>query len=208
MVDIKGFRKLNKLTQEQAAELFGTKRSFISHLETGRAAVPDSYAEIIRRAGLLMPPDRSDSEKLEAPRVKLTPTAPGKGLPLLPVSAIAGYLSGEMELDPSETEWYDVPQFRDCKFLIPIKGDSMIPYYLNGDIVACREVSDTGLFFQWGKTYVLDTSQGVVIKRIYESDKKDHILLFSENKEKYPAYDIPVESIHHIFLVGGLIREE
>ena len=118
------------------------------------------------------PAEASVSEDIPPPQ--LIPAPPGKGLPLIPLPAMAGFLKGAADIDPNEIEWYFVPAFRDCQFLIRVKGESMSPRYLSGDIVACREVQDTGTFFQWGKTYVLDTDQGVVIKRVRPSEKENH----------------------------------
>ncbi len=52
MADFKTFRKLNKLTQQQAAEYFGCLQSFISQIETGRSAVPDSFISKILEDGI------------------------------------------------------------------------------------------------------------------------------------------------------------
>ena len=143
----------------------------------------------------------------DAPPPQLIPAPPGKGLPLIPLPAMAGFLKGAADIDPNEIEWYFVPAFRDCQFLIRVKGESMSPRYLSGDIVACREVQDTGTFFQWGKTYVLDTDQGVVIKRVRPSEKENHILCVSDNPE-YDPFDVPIAGIYHLAIVRGLIREE
>ena len=151
------------------------------------------------------PANVSHSE--DAPPPQLIPAPPGKGLPLIPLPAMAGFLKGAADIDPNEIEWYFVPAFRDCQFLIRVKGDSMSPRYLSGDIVACREVQDTGTFFQWGKTYVLDTDQGVVIKRVRPSEKENHILCVSDNLE-YDPFDVPIAGIYHLAIVRGLIREE
>lgn len=40
MIDIKGFRKKNELTQDQLGEYLGVKKSFISMMESGKANVP------------------------------------------------------------------------------------------------------------------------------------------------------------------------
>lgn len=151
------------------------------------------------------PAEASVSE--DAPPPQLIPAPPGKGLPLIPLPAMAGFLKGAADIDPNEIEWYFVPAFRDCQFLIRVKGESMSPRYLSGDIVACREVQDTGTFFQWGKTYVLDTDQGVVIKRVRPSEKENHILCVSDNPE-YDPFDVPIAGIYHLAIVRGLIREE
>ena len=138
---------------------------------------------------------------------QLIPAPPGKGIPLSPLPAMAGFLKGEADIDRNDIEWYYVPAFSDCTFLIRVKGDSMYPRYLSGDIVACREVHDTGTFFQWGKAYVLDTDQGVVLKRVRRSERPDHILCVSDNPD-YEPFDVPVTSIYHLAIVRGLIREE
>jgi len=128
-------------------------------------------------------------------------------LPLIPLPAMAGFLKGAADIDPNEIEWYFVPAFRDCTFLIRVKGDSMAPRYLSGDIVACREVHDTATFFQWGKPYVLDTDQGVVLKRVRRSELPEHVLCVSDNPE-YDPFDVPIAGIYHLAIVRGLIREE
>lgn len=138
---------------------------------------------------------------------QLIPAPPGKGIPLIPLPAMAGFLKGEADIDRNDIEWYYVPAFSDCTFLIRVKGDSMYPRYLSGDIVACREVHDTGTFFQWGKAYVLDTDQGVVLKRVRRSERPDHILCVSDNPD-YEPFDVPITSIYHLAIVRGLIREE
>lgn len=142
-----------------------------------------------------------------APPPQLIPAPPGKGLPLIPLPAMAGFLKGAADIDPNEIEWYFVPAFRDCTFLIRVKGDSMAPRYLSGDIVACREVHDTATFFQWGKPYVLDTDQGVVLKRVRRSELPEHVLCVSDNPE-YDPFDVPIAGIYHLAIVRGLIREE
>ena len=43
-----------------------------------------------------------------------------------------------------------------------------MPRHEGDDEVACKRVDDTS-FIQWGRTHVLDTAQGVVIKRLYDA---------------------------------------
>ena len=45
MIDLKGFRKANKLTQADLAELIGISRSFIGQIECGASKLPDSNLE-------------------------------------------------------------------------------------------------------------------------------------------------------------------
>ncbi len=105
----------------------------------------------------------------------------------------------------SETECERFPvisRFPKYDFTIIVKGDSMQPEFHSGDELACRFV-DSPSFIQWGRPHVLDTHQGVILKRIY--NKPDAILCRSENKE-YEEFEIPKNEILHIALVVGSIR--
>lgn len=129
-------------------------------------------------------------------------------LPLIPISAMAGALSGsDMSFMEYECERYIVPIFKGADFLIRLQGDSMMPKYMSGDIVACQRVPLDRLWFQWGKTYVIDTRQGALVKRIEPSDKEGFISIHSENP-LYKPFDLPTEEINGVALVKGIIRVE
>ena len=130
-----------------------------------------------------------------------------QGIPLIPLSAMAGALSGEVSVLEYECERYVVPAFNGADFLIPVKGNSMIPTYLSGDIVACQRVPMSDIFFQWNKPYVLNTSQGALIKRIKPGSDDAHVLIVSDNKE-YDPFELAREDIYGVALVIGLIRLE
>lgn len=134
-------------------------------------------------------------------------STPGKGIPLIPFEAMAGAFTGEMSVMDYECEHYVVPAFQGADFLIPVKGDSMVPRYLSGDLVACQRVPLSDIFFQWGKTYILDTNQGPLIKRIKPGSDRYHILIVSENTD-YPPFELPIDAINGVALVIGLIRLE
>ena len=139
---------------------------------------------------------------------KATPSnQPNNGIPLIPLSAMAGALTDETSILEYECERYTVPAFKGADFLIPIKGNSMYPTYLSGDIVACQKIPLKSLFFQWNKPYVLDTKQGALIKRIKPGSDKDHVLIVSDNKE-YDPFELPCSEINAVALVLGLIRME
>lgn len=87
-------------------------------------------------------------------------------------------------------------------FTIIVKGDSMEPKYEGGDEIACKRIDDTS-FIQWGKVHVLDTAQGLILKRIYEEG--DKIKCVSYNKD-YPDFSIDKREIYSMNLVVGLVR--
>lgn len=129
-------------------------------------------------------------------------------LPLVPVEAMAGALSGaNLSFMEYDCEQYVVPVFKGADFLIRIQGDSMIPKYESGDIVACKRVPLDRLWFQWGKVYVIDTDQGALVKKIEPSNTEGCVSIHSEN-QKYKPFDLPAESIYGVALVVGVIRVE
>nr|DAV29475.1 MAG TPA: Repressor protein CI [Caudoviricetes sp.] len=124
--------------------------------------------------------------------------------PRIPYTAAAGSITNAVE-GVTESQCEQVPivsSFPNYDFTIIIKGDSMEPKYEGGDEVACKRVDGTS-FIQWGKVHVLDTAQGIVIKRIYEDG--DKIKCVSYNPE-YPPFSIDKSEIYSISLVVGLLR--
>lgn len=130
-----------------------------------------------------------------------------EGIPLIPTNAMAGALAGEITVLDYECERYVIPVFKGADFLINIKGLSMYPKYSPGDIVACKKVPLSGLFFQWGKVYVIDTNQGAIIKKVKPAETSDHIKIVSENPD-YDPFELNVSDIHSIALVIGVVRLE
>lgn len=130
-----------------------------------------------------------------------------EGIPLIPLSAMAGAFTGETSVMEYECERYVIPAFKGADFLIQVKGDSMQPTYYSGDLVACQRVPLNDLFFQWNKTYVIDTAQGPLIKRIRRGSDDEHILIVSDNTE-YEPFELSKSQFHGVALVRGLVRLE
>lgn len=130
-----------------------------------------------------------------------------EGIPLIPIDAMAGVLSDNSQIVMEyECEHYVIPMFKGAEFLIPVKGDSMQPKYYSGDIVACKRLPlDT--FFQWNRTYVIDSEQGVLIKRVKKGEDNHHITMVSENPE-YEPFQLEKSQIYSLALVIGVVRAE
>ena len=120
---------------------------------------------------------------------------------------MAGALTSEQTALKHECEHYIIPAFADADFLITVKGNSMQPTYISGDIIACRKVPLNNIFFQWNKPYVLDTAQGPLIKRIKPAQDQQHITLISDNTAFDPI-ELLITDINAIALIVGLIRIE
>lgn len=130
-----------------------------------------------------------------------------EGIPLIPIDAMAGALTENSQaVMEYECEHYVIPMFKGAEFLIPVKGDSMQPKYYSGDIVACKRLPlDT--FFQWNRTYVIDSEQGVLIKRVKQGVDENHIILVSDNPE-YDPFPLEKAKIYSLSLVIGVVHAE
>lgn len=129
-----------------------------------------------------------------------------QGIPLIPLDAMAGFGTGGIQVMDYETQKYIVPDFTELKadYIIRVQGNSMTPTYNSGDLVACKRLALTDIFFQWNRVYVLDTVQGAIIKRI-KKGKEGCILIVSDNKEFDPI-ELPLTNINAIAIVLGVIR--
>lgn len=129
------------------------------------------------------------------------------GIPLIPEYAFAGFAPGDnSQIFELGCDKYVIPHFHGADGLISVKGSSMYPKYNSGDIVAFKKLSlDT--FFQWNKVYILDTEQGILIKRIQPADDQEHILIVSDNPD-YKPFTLALADIFSIAIVVGVIRLE
>lgn len=133
--------------------------------------------------------------------------SPNDGIPLIPISAMAGAFTSDEQVLECDCDRYVVPAFKGADYLIGVKGVSMHPRFSPGDIVACKRLPMTDMFFQWNKVYVLDTDQGPLIKRLKPGSDKEHVLVVSDNQE-YDPFELAINKIYHIALVIGVIRLE
>lgn len=128
-----------------------------------------------------------------------------EGIPLIPVNAVAGFLSGVGDpIMDYDCERYIMPIYKGADFMMRVEGDSMMPEYAPGDLLACMRLKDPS-FFQWGKVYVIDTKQGALVKRIEPAEEDGCIMLCSEN-EKYKPFKLHADDINGVALVRGVIK--
>lgn len=188
--------------------------SFGKSLKNGKAIGTDKLEKILMTYTDINPNWllTGDGEMLKETHTDNCPVArhsdsPNEGIPLIPLSAMAGPFTMEQQVLECDCDHYVVPAFKGADYLIQVKGASMYPRYSSGDIVACKRLSMQDLFFQWNKVYVLDTDQGPLIKRLKPGSDKQHVLVVSDNPD-YDTFELAIERIYHIALVIGVIRLE
>lgn len=221
-------RKELGLSQKQLAEILGIKQNSYSYIENGKASLTDrnkkrlydildinpAWLEGDDGASVTLIPrnvmkpiiDSDDQKKALTKELTgiISNTVKQQTRPRIPYTAAAGSLTSAVD-GVTESDCEQIPvitAFPSYDFTIIIKGDSMYPNYEGGDEVACKRIDSTS-FIQWGKVHVLDTAQGIVIKRIY--DDGGNIKCVSYNKE-YPDFTINKEEVYSMSLVVGMLR--
>lgn len=119
--------------------------------------------------------------------------------PKLPVSAMAGTLEGfTSSINQWDLENIVVP-IKGIDLVIPISGDSMKPDYPEGSLLLTKKI-DEKAFIEWGKVFVLDTRNGVVIKQVYPGVDESKIKCVSINTA-YPPFDVYKSDIFGWYIV-------
>lgn len=107
-------------------------------------------------------------------------------VPLIPTGARAGTLADFAEA----VKEYDVEKIvspvRGADYAIQVTGDSMAPEY---------EKIFEAQFVKWGKTYVLDSDNGAVIKKIFPTEDAAVVECRSVNPA-YPPFRVRTEHVH------------
>lgn len=225
---LKEIRQFLKMTQKEMANILSISQNSYSYIESGKVSLTDKNRKILIEK-LDINPDFLDEKNKryfihdgsfmaavnmasDNERAILDSALNGtenkkknkmETRPRVPLTAAAGSLSGEcigVTLEQCEQMplIHQIPYY---DFTMFIKGDSMSPRFESGDEIACRRI-DQSRFIQWGKVHVLDTTQGFIIKRIY--DDGDKIRCVSYNKD-YADFSVPKEDIHSISLVVGSV---
>ena len=197
-------RKSVKQTQMEFAKNIGIAQSYLSEIERGiKPITNDVYNNLLSLFG------EDNLNKFTIPNCDIIANKEIKieTRPRIPLNAAAGTLavalSGVSAEDCEELPF--IQAFSNYNYTILVKGDSMEPEFHSGDELACLQLTNgKANFIQWGRYHVLDTAQGVLVKRIY--DKGDYILCKSDNNDLYEDFKIHKEEIYNLGLVIGMLR--
>ena len=133
-----------------------------------------------------------------------------KGIPLVSATAVAGWGNEAFALSNQDViERYEIPLFKHKKvdFLITVEGQSMVPLFNHGDIVACAIINQKS-FIQYGKAHIIATKdQGILLKRITPGTTDQSLTCLSDNPS-YPPFQLPLTEVVGMALVVGAIRNE
>jgi len=192
---IKIMLKEKGITQRALAQKIGESHNQISNRLNGdrpisaeflmklRPILGDEVMELVENQGESPPSEET------RPRVDLYATGGGN-------EVLDGVTLAQCEQIPV------VPLFPRYDFTMRITGESMLPYLHPGDEVACLQINEP-TFLQWGRIHVLSTTQGIIIKKIFDADGGIRCVSFNPD---YPDFIVPKQEIYSYNLVVGLIR--
>ncbi|MGF7229840.1 S24 family peptidase [Arachidicoccus sp.] len=155
---------------------------------------------LILGSGDMLLDNRKPRETIIDPQPSITT------LPLIPPESLEEYFDGDFTTKDAPYQRYVVPVFIDAEFLLNVRDVSMYPKFNIGDIVACKRIKPP-TFIQWNKIYMLNTVQGVLIKRVTEGADDNHFKIVSDNKT-YKAFQIHRSEIKAMAIVRGVIHVE
>lgn len=184
------------VTQAEIAGKIGVSKPYLSDMVNGRVPYTDSTRKKLLSAYL----DEEPQEEVKQEEEEADEAFPM--VPLLPLLAQGGKLN---DFTTSVHE-YDceriISPVRGAQLAISVSGDSMAPEYPAGCQVLIKKI-DERKFIEWGRAYVIDTVNGVVIKYLAPSDRGDGwVRCLSLNPEpRYAPFDVNLEDVFGIYRV-------
>ena len=199
---IKDFLTENGISMTEAATRLGVSQQAVSNQLSGRKIgqnVARNWAEkfglslvyLMTGEGSLMAADKTlaDAEKTVAPH----------SVPLLPIFAQAGHLTGWSEgIEEAKCERVISP-VQGVDMAVHIYGESMYPDIPNGSVVYVKRVNS---ILDWGKAFILDTADGPLLKYLTPGADDEHIRCLSANPDpRYAPFEVRKEEILGIYRV-------
>lgn len=176
---IKAIRQLRGMTQAELAVKIQATEGRISNWERGENNPDKEILEPLAVAlGVKVSELYGDDQDEKHTSVKNSPTwshSGGVKIPFYDAIAVAGLTTLAADQTPiyEPAEFIDAGTwFRTATAAMRIAGDSMFPKYRPGCVIALREVFDKE-DIDYGKDYVIETTENRWLKCLMESEKGD-----------------------------------
>lgn len=218
---IRTLRRELGMTQDQLGEVLGVKKSTLSMIETGKAALSNRNKQILIQK-LNINPEWLESGSGEMTRgvepADLVPLGRNRTdrplsmqrIPLYSMEATAGLVplfSGQQPAVPQD--YIQIPNLPRCDGAIYITGDSMYPLLKSGDIILYKQVNDIRNNIFWGEMYLLsldlDGEEYITVKYVQRSELPEHIKLVSHNP-RHADMDVPLGRVGALAFVKASVR--
>ena len=207
--------------QDELSKMLDVSQPYISALVSGKKAFGKETAEKWQQmlgfsAGWLLTGEGSMLVNNSAnPSDTSAPAAPSSvqeeednRVPLIPFEAQGGNLDGFARngVTLAQCDTINSP-FKGAQFAISVNGQSMYPNYPSGCLLfISKNMAD---WVEWGKVYVLDTENGIVVKQLVPSELGDDFVCCKSfnNAPEFAPFNVPKSTIFGVYrVVGALIQ--
>jgi phage repressor protein C with HTH and peptisase S24 domain len=134
-----------------------------------------------------------------------------KGVPYYDIDITATITESFSDVKEIPLFYVDFQPFNDCSVYLPIWGDSMLPIYSSGDIVALKKLNNPDVI-QWGEAYLVITGPNAnnmrTVKLLYPHKDEDKIILRASNPSFAGDTIILKKDILSIYIVKGKITRK
>lgn len=196
MIRLREFVKDNNIKQKELQNILQVSQPYISAVISGKMALPKDKEELLVN-------HYGDKIKTYIEVGDVVELKEGETVTLVPLIPIASQ-GGTLNEFACAVHKFDCDKIaspiKGVDFGITVSGDSMEPEYPNGSIVFIQKINEKA-FIEWGRAYVLDTCNGVVIKLLVPSEKENHVRCKSINSVHYAPFDVSFDDIYGIYKV-------
>lgn len=195
---VSGKKPFGKETAEKWQQMFGFSAGWLLTGE-GPMLVNNSVNDLVNTSNASAPAPSPSPSSIEEEI---------KRVPLIPFEARGGQLDGFARNGVTLAQCETVPTpFKGAQFAISVRGQSMSPTYPSGCVLfISKNIAD---WVEWGKVYVLDTENGVIVKQLAPSTLgEDFVCCKSFNDApEFAPFNVPKASIFGIYRVVGALIE-
>lgn len=195
MLDLKRLRQENGLTQMALGQILGCGQANISAIEKHGKAIDPAYLHRLKEM-------YGEDIEERYPLVAVAEMPMAAVVPLLPVEAMAGSLAAWSQGVTANDCQHIVAPMAGADYAIRVTGDSMEPIYRDGMTIFIKRINDRA-FIPWGTPLVVDTENGVVVKKLYPVENEETRVIAKSINPEYPPYMIDTASIFGLYRVLG-----
>ena len=207
LIDVIAFLKKERVIYNESdfAKQLEIGKSFLSDIKAGRKVLSEQI--VLKICALDARINRTWLLTGEGSMFTTEPSLAGFNemeytrVPLLPISAQGGSLNDFVVSVSLQDCEKIISPINGADIAITISGDSMADEYPNGSIVLAKRINERA-FIDWGKVYVLDTCNGVVVKTLTPSEKENYVRCVSINPDPiYAPFEVALNDIYGVYRV-------
>lgn len=198
------------MTRDEFAEKLGMSRQNLYSIY-GKEVFDDKFILQLEKAGVVNAKKvftRGMGSDRFMQVVQNLPRRTDAGVPYLGDLDIFAGAQDISNADLSEyiTEYISIPGFKEAKYYVNVRGNSMYSKYAAGDIIAIKDAPNMNEI-QFGQVYVVITNDNRVLKYVRKGKDDKYLKLVSENP-KFDDMEVERKNIRAMFLVLGKITKD